>query len=88
VESPGNTGAVVLAETADARNDIIQVVPADFVGAEAGFLVGIARFRWASQIEDDFNQVALPRVLGKRFAYVGRQDVEQSFQVVNDYFLQ
>jgi len=88
VEGAGNTGTVVFAETADARNDIVNIVLADLMSTETGFLVRVTRLRRAAQVEDNLNQVVLPRVLGKGFADMRRQDTKQGFEVVNDYFLQ
>ena len=79
-----DAGAVVGAEIADAGDDHLQVFGGDLGIAEVDLSVPKARFRQATQIHHDFNEVgsAVGFLQGKLDAF--RQDCEQQLQIVRD----
>ena len=79
-----DAGAVVLAELADARDDVVDVALRDLALAEHDLAAGEAGLRQAAEVHDDLEQLVLVGAVAQRVADVRRQRVEQQVEVVGD----
>ena len=79
-----DAGAVVFAELADARDDVLDVALGDLALAEHDLPAGEAGLRQAAEVHDDLQQLVLVGAVAQRVADVRRQGVEQQVQVVGD----
>ena len=88
VQGALDAGAVVVAEAADARGDVVDVGLAHLFVVEDDFLARETGLGRASQVEDYLQQLA--QIFGCRSGWrmCGREDVKQGIQVIGNYLLQ
>ena len=82
-----DAGAVVVAEIADAADDVFEIVLRHLHVAERRLAAGEARLRLPAEVEHDLQQLVLIDALAQRPDDVRRQRLQHRVQVVGDQLL-
>ncbi len=83
MERPLDAGAVVVAESADVVDDVLDVGFGDLAFEQGHLAVGGARLRPAPQIHHDLDEVRRIRQGMHRLHHIGREGREKQIQIVD-----
>ena len=85
MQRPLDAGAVILAESADADDHVLEVFGGNRPGAQLDDALGEAGFRHATQVHDDLEEVLKMLFPLDQLAQGERKHVDQLVEIVGDF---